>query len=104
MRRHAIVPNVVTYSTVINACEKGLHSIFLARDDRVLTAGGNTHGQLTDGTTTERYSPVQVDLTSDVQAISVGFYHSVFLARDGTAAAVTACEEGRGHQRALHLA
>jgi len=46
--------------------------------------GDNAFGQLGDGTTTQRNTPVQLSGFSDVQTIAGGFYHSLALKRDGT--------------------
>src|SRR5215208_1144181 len=46
--------------------------------------GRNDYGQLGDGTTTQRNTPVQVSGLSDVKAIAGGFYHSLALKNDGT--------------------
>lgn len=37
------------------------HSLAIKSDGTLCAWGGNGHGQLGDGTTTERYSPVQID-------------------------------------------
>ena len=39
--------------------------------------GGNDFGQLGDGTTTQRLSPVQGSGLTDIKAIAAGSYHTV---------------------------
>jgi len=58
------------------------HSLILRADGTVWACGSNLHGQLGDGTITNRSIPVRV--MSGVQAISAGVNHSLFLKTDGT--------------------
>ncbi len=58
------------------------HSLFLKTDGTVWAAGANSSGQLGDGTTTSRRTPVQA--LNGVQAISAGSSLSLFLKTDGT--------------------
>jgi len=66
------------------------HTVALKSDGSVWAWGYNSAGQLGDGTTTERHTPVQVhgedDLgfLTDVCMIRVGNYHNVALKTDGT--------------------
>src|SRR5262249_50383767 len=62
----------------------GGHSLALEQDGTVWAWGGNTEGELGDGTTTDRSAPVKVLGLSDVAAISAGLSHSLALNRDGT--------------------
>ena len=48
------------------------HSLALKADGTVWAWGNNTDGQLGDGTTTDRLTPVQVSGLSDVVAIAAG--------------------------------
>lgn len=57
----------------------GLHS-----NGFVYAWGNNAYGQLGDGTTTLRSTPVKVADISDIQAIAAGANHSVALRTDGT--------------------
>jgi alpha-tubulin suppressor-like RCC1 family protein len=59
------------------------HSMALKTDGTVWTWGDNYYGTLGDGTTTTRFTPVQVGI-ADVQAISAGHAFSLALKRDGT--------------------
>lgn len=54
------------------------------RSDGTLWAwGSNTYGQLGDGTTTQRPSPVQVPFTG-VVSIAGGYLHALAVRSDGT--------------------
>ncbi len=61
------------------------HSLFVKRDGTLWAMGDNAVGQLGRGDTNAysgRILPVQV--TSDVVAVATGYYHSLFVKRDGT--------------------
>ena len=62
------------------------HSLFLLANGEAYAAGGNTQGQLGDGTTTIRYTPVRVasGLTG-ISQIAAGTYYSLFLLANGEA-------------------
>lgn len=51
---------------------------------RLACRPGNDFGQLGDGTTTDRYTPVQVQGLSGVVAVAAGSDHSLALKSDGT--------------------
>jgi alpha-tubulin suppressor-like RCC1 family protein len=46
--------------------------------------GQNGNGQLGDGTTTDRNTPVTVNNLSGVKTLATGWYHSLALKEDGT--------------------
>ena len=66
------------------------HSLALKNDGTVWAWGANGSGQLGDGTTTDRLTPVQVvgpggsGWFTDVQAVAAGLHHSLALKTDGT--------------------
>jgi len=60
------------------------HFAALHSDGTVWTWGSNEHGQLGDGTTTNRLTPVQVSGLTNVSAISAGCNHTVALRGDST--------------------
>ena len=69
------------------------HTVAIREDadgNRTLWAWGlNTYGRLGDGTTTDRYSPVQVRIDAstffkDVKTVSAGNAHTVAIKNDGT--------------------
>ncbi len=80
---------VMTHVVAVSAggyYASGVHSLFLKEDGTAWAAGNNASGQLGDGTTTDRPTPVMV--MTDVAAISVGGGHSLFLKNNGTVWAV----------------
>ena len=62
---------------------RGLHSLFLKSEGSLHAIGWNSNGQLGDGTTTDRNSPVQI-ASSGVTQIAAGTYHSLLLKTDGS--------------------
>jgi len=72
------------------------HSVALMPDGTVKTWGSNFAGQLGDGTTTTRSTPVTVTgLGGEVRAIATGGNHTVALMADGTLKAWGANESGQ---------
>ncbi|MQY10825.1 hypothetical protein SRB5_09380 [Streptomyces sp. RB5] len=71
--------------TVTDVAAGGSHSLALTSDGRVLGWGYNFYGQVGDGTTTGRSTPVEVNLPAGVEFVDIdaGRYHSVALASDG---------------------
>jgi alpha-tubulin suppressor-like RCC1 family protein len=63
----------------------GFFSLALMPDATVRSWGDNSHGQLGDGTTSNRYAPVTVTGLSNVIQISGGWFHAMALKSDGTA-------------------
>ncbi|MDA1048132.1 MAG: hypothetical protein O3A82_14535, partial [Verrucomicrobia bacterium] len=70
------------------------HSLFLKSDGSLHAMGRNTFGQLGDGTTTNRNTPVQV-VSSGVTQIAAGQDHSLFLKSDGSLHAMGGNAYGR---------
>ena len=60
------------------------HTLALRSDGIVLAWGGNSGGQIGDGSTTTRFSPVQVQGLSNIVAVAGGGRHSLALRNDGT--------------------
>ncbi len=62
----------------------GGHTVALKENGTVWAWGYNNYGQLGDGTTTNRTTPMQVSGLSNVTAIAGAEYHTVALKEDGT--------------------
>ena len=58
---------------------------FLKDDSTVWACGANQWGQLGDGTTIDKLTPVQISGLSGIIAIAAGYNHSLFLKSDSTA-------------------
>jgi hypothetical protein len=56
----------------------------LQSDGSVWAWGANEDGQLGDGTTTDRMTPVRVAKLDRIVAIAAGTYHNLALRTDGT--------------------
>jgi alpha-tubulin suppressor-like RCC1 family protein len=63
------------------------HSFFIGTDGSVSACGSNGNGQLGDGTTTNRSTPVKLNLPP-VSYVAAGYRYSLFLGTDGS---VSAC-------------
>lgn len=78
--------DVVTVLDDVKAIAAGsAHTVFLRQDGTVWATGLNDVGQLGDGTTQNRSTPVQVLSMSNIEAISCGSHHTMFLRNDGSA-------------------
>ena len=60
------------------------HCIFLDENGIVWGCGGNSFGQIGDGTNNDKYSPVSITSLNQIISISSGNSHSLFLKSDGT--------------------
>ncbi|REE99718.1 alpha-tubulin suppressor-like RCC1 family protein [Thermomonospora umbrina] len=63
------------------------HFVAVKTDGTVWTWGGNANGQLGDGTTTGRTTPVQVTGLTGVSGVGAGYWYSLAVKSDGTGAA-----------------
>jgi alpha-tubulin suppressor-like RCC1 family protein len=61
-----------------------LHSLAVRNDGTVWAWGWNVTGQLGDGTTVDRHSPVQVSGLTGATSVAAGVYHTLALRSDGT--------------------
>ena len=62
----------------------GTHTVVLKSNGMVWTWGKNEKGELGEGTTTRRLSPVQVNGLTGVSAVAAGLNHTLALGGDGT--------------------
>jgi alpha-tubulin suppressor-like RCC1 family protein/subtilisin family serine protease len=69
---------------IIQIAAGAYHSVALKNDGTVWAWGNNESGQLGDGTTITRWSPVQINNLTNVIAISAGFNFNTALKSDGT--------------------
>ena len=68
----------------VNLAAGAKHSVALRSDGTVWAWGGNSKGELGDGTTLQRNTPGQVSGLSDVTAVATGVSHTMALKSDGT--------------------
>ncbi len=75
-----------TYAVIFNKkAAAGLnHSLILKKDGTVWAWGDNQYGQLGDGTTVSKQTPVQVSGLTGIISIRAGANHSLALRNDGT--------------------
>ena len=78
------VDNVGVLTGVTALAAGGDHSLALKSDGTVLGWGDNGSGQLGDGTTTNRLTPIQIQSLTGIIAIAAGTSHSLALKSDGT--------------------
>ena len=79
----AAVPGpTATHVTAVSA--GGFQSLAVRSDGTVWAWGANGSGELGDGTTTDRRTPVQVSGLTSAVAVSGGGYFSLALLADGT--------------------
>ena len=69
---------------MIAANSDGDHNLAIGPDFTVWAWGANATGQLGDGTSTDRSTPVKVKGLTGVAAIAAGYKHSVAVKSDGT--------------------
>jgi alpha-tubulin suppressor-like RCC1 family protein len=79
-----ILPNPAITSNVVRVAAGGAHTLAVKTNGTVWAWGDNGGGQLGDGSTTTRMTPVQVSALSNVVAVAAGNSHSLAVKSDGT--------------------
>jgi len=82
--RSAPVQVIGLLSNVVAVAAGHSHSLAIKDDGSVWAWGQNRYGGLGDGTTANRYTPVQVNNLSGVAAIAAGDFYSLALKGDGS--------------------
>jgi alpha-tubulin suppressor-like RCC1 family protein len=90
----AVKSGKIEQVVAITACGGGEHSLALRADGTVWGWGFNGHGQLGDGTTSDRHGPKPCSVTSAI-GIGAGAWHSLILFSDGAVQAAGANESGQ---------
>jgi len=80
----SIIGASAAFSTIPMVAAGSGHTVALRADGTVWAWGRNTSGQLGDGTKTDRLTPVQVKILTDVMFISAVESHTIALKSDGT--------------------
>ena len=75
-------PNGVALSGVSDITAGYMHSLALKTDGTVQAWGDNAKGQLGDGSTTTRYTPVAVSNLGNVKALAGGEFHSLAIVKE----------------------
>ena len=78
------VSTVSGLSEITATATGNAHQLALRSDGTVMAWGANTFGQLGDGTTENRATPVKVNGLSSVETIAAGEAHSLALLKNGT--------------------
>jgi alpha-tubulin suppressor-like RCC1 family protein len=76
--------NALTGIVAVAGAEQGSFSLFVKNNGTVWSCGKNDAGQLGDGTTTDRSTPVMVSGLSGIISANGGGTHSLFVKNDGT--------------------
>jgi alpha-tubulin suppressor-like RCC1 family protein len=73
-------------STIVSVCGGLEHAAAVDNQGRLFTWGLNSHGELADGTTVSKTTPVQITSLANefIVSVSCGYYHTVALTRNST--------------------
>ncbi|GAB4401821.1 MAG: hypothetical protein OHK0048_19000 [Rhodoferax sp.] len=75
---------LTVYATFVRVVPGGYHTVALKSDGTLWAWGRNLFGQLGDGTTLDKASPVQIGTDKTWTQIAAGEFHTVALKSDGT--------------------
>jgi len=78
------VPEPPTAAPPMRVASGGSHTVALRTNGTLWAWGDNRQGQVGDGTTTSRHSPVQIGTADNWAGVSAGSTHTVALRTDGT--------------------
>jgi alpha-tubulin suppressor-like RCC1 family protein len=84
VNRYAAVPAGAVGRAPIVVVAGYYHSLAAAPDGSLWAWGANTQGQLGDGTTTDRHTPVRIGTATTWTAVAAGYTHTVGLQADGS--------------------
>ncbi|KAJ8027887.1 E3 ubiquitin-protein ligase MYCBP2 [Holothuria leucospilota] len=71
------------------------HTVILLDNGEVYTFGSNSYGQLGQGDTTNRLSPVKVKVAEKIKQVSAGSYHTLLLTECGKVYSFGRCQKGQ---------
>ncbi|KAK3254310.1 hypothetical protein CYMTET_36474, partial [Cymbomonas tetramitiformis] len=74
---------IMEQHSVVAIAQAQHHSIFVTAEGKAYGSGRNLNGELGDGTVTQRYSPMPVDLAAKVVVVATSDEHSVFVSAGG---------------------
>jgi len=78
------VVNDISFFSAVLVSVGGLHTMAIKSDGTLWAWGYNGDGQLGDGTTTSRRSPVKIGADTDWASVAASFYHTMAIKSDGT--------------------
>ena len=82
MGPYTIKVTKLSFSPVKSVSASGDHSMFLKSDGTLWATGNNTYGQLGDGTSVSKTTPVQV--ATGIASVSAGYEFTMFIKTDST--------------------
>ena len=78
-------PVLIAQGATCKAIDAGInHTVGIKSDGTLWAWGENGYGAIGDGTTTDRYLPVNIDAFTTWRAVASGVYHTAAIKSDGT--------------------